>query len=565
VNAHDLVLMLDARRNGSGWRAKCPAHDDSDPSLDIAERDGKTLVKCRAGCSQEAVLDALRARGLWPDHRANDVDGVLAHPPLGAPHATFEYHDAAGKLLGVVCRWNTAKGKEVRPAIRNGNGWLWKAFSTPRPLYRLPDLAAHTDKPVLMVEGEKAADAAREIIQDYVVTTWPGGTGAVAHVDLAPLKGRDVVLWPDNDDAGRKAMRAIADRLTDARSVRGVKLPDGLPAGWDLADAIPAELDPVGLIAAAIDVRKDRLTELPVRKAADLMEREFKEPKWGVPNVIPEGCSILAGRPKSGKSWLALGIAVSVASGGPAMGNIECDQGDVLAILLEDTDRRLQGRLRAVLQGASCPKRLDYATEWKRADAGGLEDIRAWLSARPEARLVVVDTLEKIRGKRSSDQGVYADDYAAVAALKAIADQFGVAILLIHHQRKEGGDDPINTVSGTAGITGAADTILVLKRELGDPNAFLYVRGRDVHEQELALEFDTATGRWTHISSGHEFKMSQERKAILSLLREAGEQMNPKRIASELGKSRAAVRMLLKKMASAGEILRNAKGEYSAS
>src|SRR5215469_16648043 len=172
--------------------------------------------------------------------------------------------------------------------------------------------------------------------------------------------------------------------------------------------------------------------------ATDLVAREFKEPKWAVPQIIAEGLTLLAGKPKTGKSWAALDFAVAVAGGYSALGNVDCRQGDVLLLALEDNDRRLNQRLKAVLQGLPAPGALQIATRWRRADAGGLDDLRAWLASHPAARLVVIDTLQMIRGQRARNDGVYADDYAAIGGLKTIADQTNVAFLVVHHVRKEG-------------------------------------------------------------------------------------------------------------------------------
>src|SRR5438105_4344179 len=175
--------------------------------------------------------------------------------------------------------------------------------------------------------------------------------------------------------------------------------------------------------------------------AADLVAREFKEQKWAVPSIIPEGFALLGGKPKTGKSWLALDIAVAVAGGYIALGNIECQQGDVLLLALEDNDRRLQQRLKAVLQGQPAPAALHIATQWRRADAGGLDDLQAWLSNTPKARLVLIDTLQMIRSQRNKSDGVYADDYQAVGRLKALADKANVPFVILHHLRKEAAGD----------------------------------------------------------------------------------------------------------------------------
>src|ERR1700716_2178538 len=194
--------------------------------------------------------------------------------------------------------------------------------------------------------------------------------------------------------------------------------------------------------------------------AADLVAREFREPKWAIPQIVAEGLTLLAGKPKTGKSWAALDFAVAVAGGYSALGNIECQQGDVLLLALEDNDRRLHQRLKAVLQGQAAPTALQYATQWRGADAGGLEDLQNWLSTHPRARLVVIDTLQMIRGQRGKNDGIYADDYQAVGRLKALADRSNVSFLVVHHLRKETAGDPLESVSGTAGITGRAAHIL---------------------------------------------------------------------------------------------------------
>jgi hypothetical protein len=197
-----------------------------------------------------------------------------------------------------------------------------------------------------------------------------------------------------------------------------------------------------------------------------------------------------------------------------------------------------------------------------------LNDLADWLKAHPRARLVVIDTLQMIRGQRSRNEGIYADDYAAVGGLKALADKFGVPFLVVHHLRKETAGDPLESVSGTSGITGSADTILVLKREPKDAFALLYVRGRDVPEAEIAMQFDEATGRWLRLIGADDFRRSKERNAIIRALLDLGEPMTPAEIAETIGKPRgstASVRMLLRKMRQAGDVMRQADGRYAAS
>ena len=326
-----------------------------------------------------------------------------------------------------------------------------------------------------------------------------------------------------------------------------------------------AQFDPRAAADAAWTTqRKPNGAAFKLTSAADLVAREFKEPKWAVPAIVAEGLTILAGKPKTGKSWAALDFAVAVAGGYNALGNIECEQGDVLLLALEDNDRRLHQRLKAVLQGQPAPAALHIATQWHRADDGGLDDLQAWLSDHPKARLVLIDTLQMIRSQRSKTDGVYADDYQAVGRLKALADKANVPFVVVHHLRKESAGDPLESVNGAAGITGSADTILVLKREPKDTLGLLYVRGRDVPEAEIAMQFDEGTGKWLRLVGADDFRRSKERNAIIRVLLDLGEPMTPGEIADAIGKPRnSSLRMLLHRMRKAGDITKSIDGRYT--
>eukprot|EP01037_Dinobryon_pediforme_P016102 gene16102-16278_t len=172
---------------------------------------------------------------------------------LGAPLHTWIYYSSSGEILRAVLRFRDKPdgSKNIRPLtawrVRAGN-LRWEMEAEPngikRPLYGLDRLAARPSAPVLIVEGEKAADAAQDRFPDFVVMTWPGGSNAVGKADWPALDGCDVVVWPDADDAGAKAANAVRRALNDlAASCAVVALPQGLPKGWDLADDWPNGLD----------------------------------------------------------------------------------------------------------------------------------------------------------------------------------------------------------------------------------------------------------------------------------------------------------------------------------
>lgn len=174
---------------------------------------------------------------------AAPLPGIVRHGSKGVPARMWEYRDASGALLFLACRFDKPDGgKDVQPYSCTAAGkWVWQAPQQPRPLYGLPELAARPDAPVVVVEGEKAADAARVLFPDHVAVTWPGGTNAVALADWRPLAGRQVAVWPDNDDAGRKAAVAVVKAATSAgvASVAVVAVPVAWPPKWDVADALP--------------------------------------------------------------------------------------------------------------------------------------------------------------------------------------------------------------------------------------------------------------------------------------------------------------------------------------
>jgi hypothetical protein len=291
--------------------------------------------------------------------------------------------------------------------------------------------------------------------------------------------------------------------------------------------------------------------------AAELEQMVFPEPRWAVKGILAEGLSILGGRPKIGKSWLALALGTAIASGGEALGQIPAEAGDVLYLALEDNKRRLHERMQRVMQGEPWPGRLHLANGWPKTEAAGLELLDEWCDAHPDARLVIVDTLQRIRSTRSGRGDLYAEDYQAGAQLKALADSRGIAVLVVHHLRKMDSDDPLELLSGTLGLPGAADSVLVMKRERGKDDATLFVTGRDVEERELAVEWDHALWQWVHKGNAEEYRKSEARKEILELLSKEDEPLSPREIADVVAKKDTAVRQLLRSMVQDGEVVRH--------
>lgn len=296
--------------------------------------------------------------------------------------------------------------------------------------------------------------------------------------------------------------------------------------------------------------------------ATELLAREFPEPRWAVHNLIPEGVTIFAAPPKVGKTWAGLGFAVAVASGGRALGAIPVQIGDALYLGLEDGAKRLRDRLRLMLGGYSVPDRLFLAFTWPRFDEGGLEEIEGWLKDHPQTRLIIIDTLKRVRPVEHQRERIYNSDYDAIGPLGDLARKYGVAVVVIHHTRKMSSPDPLDLVSGSLGLTGAADGVLVLKRARGAADATLHATGRDFEDQEIALKWDKEVMSWRLLGDAAEFKRSNERQEVIALLRKS-DPLTPKAVSELLGRQHAATKKLLWTMARDGDLRVDAKGGYS--
>jgi hypothetical protein len=225
-----------------------------------------------------------------------------------------------------------------------------------------------------------------------------------------------------------------------------------------------------------------------LRTGAWLDAQVFPPLAYAVPGLIPEGSVLLVGAPKIGKSWFVLAVGLAASEGGKALG-IDVPKRPVLYAALEDGDRRLQERCRRLLADDPIPPEFQYLT---RIEPGRIGDtIAAWMHWHQQPPpLVILDTLGKVLPPAVQGEVPYQRDYGVGSALKRIVDTYpGATLLVNHHQRKAEATDFIDVVSGTAGLAGAADTIIVLSRDRQEASGLLKVTGRDVSEGEYAVTF----------------------------------------------------------------------------
>lgn len=542
----------------------CRSHQDRKASLGIARgENGGIVVYCQAGCSTSDVLQAagLTMADLQPP--ASNNNGSHRTEIV----ASYRYDDEQGNLVATKHRksdksflWQNAEG-------------AWTTRGLALPLFGLPDLMrSRPGQIVCIAEGEKDVLSLRKM--GMIATCNPHGasrndtpkwTQADTEWLRAHLPDRQFLIFADNDEAGHKHAEVIYHSLQRAGlSVRYAQM-EGLGKGEDISDWLQRHTvaDFQELLKAKPVAPKG--SKVRGYTAAELLQMSIPRQEWAVPQIFPSGFTILAGGQKLGKSRLLYDACIAVASGGQAFGKIPVEQGEVLYLALEDSDRRLKDRLIEILGEKEAPAALHIFPEWPSIAEGGLDELRRWLGKHPKTRMVALDTIGVMRSGMSSGKsnGVYQDDYELGRALLSIPREFDIAMVGAHHtNKKEDWQDWTNSVSGSVGLTGAADATILFQRERGADEARLRGTGRDVFDFDLVLNWDENASIWVISGTYEDEKRSPERYEILELIAAKGP-LSPRDTADLLGKNHNTTKNLMLKMFQRGELKRDRKGVYS--
>lgn len=243
--------------------------------------------------------------------------------------------------------------------------------------------------------------------------------------------------------------------------------------------------------------RRTKISELCVQSARDLQAEQLPPIRWIVVDLIPQGLSLLASPPKYGKSWWVLDLCLSVAAGDKFM-NHRTEKSGCLYLALEDSKNRLQDRINRLTYGDPAPPGFDYAITAENLDNGLIEQLEGYIRSRPKTGLIVIDTLQKVKGATKNRESAYTDDYRQMGLIKRFADSHSICVLLVHHLKKGKGEgDVFERISGTNGIFGSVDTALVMqKSNRADKETTLHVTGRDVIADDTIIEFNPDSCRW---------------------------------------------------------------------
>lgn len=327
------------------------------------------------------------------------------------------------------------------------------------------------------------------------------------------------------------------------------------------------------LIAAGYGIDEHAGLLANLKNGAWLDRQVFPPLRYHLPRIIPEGSTLFVGPPKIGKSWFVLGLGLAAAGGGRMLG-LEVEHRPVLYLALEDGDRRLQERCRSLLGEDPIPEGFDYITA---AEPGAvLTTIRLWLAEQSGAQpTVILDTLGRVMPPAQLGESSYQRDYRIGAAIKRLADDHpGLGIIVNHHDRKAGSDDFVERVSGTNGLAGAADTIVVIARPRHQSEGVLQVTGRDVAEGEYAVSFDGTSGLWaldgTDLTAAAKnaglrratMGVGDLMTAIIELVDDNADGVGPKDVAAELGIPYSQATMYLSRAVQDGRLTRPKRGLY---
>jgi len=558
-----LSRLKNVRRTRSGWTACCPAHDDRRASLSISVGDdGRVLLHCHAGCNVENVASALglEMRDLFPERSEakwersdttwrttgmNDKEETF--DSLGSALAaltkrygryskSWDYLDASGRLVGVVVRWDPRErsdttrdggdGKTIRPVSRTADGrWRIGAMPEPRPLYHLPViLAAPEGAFVFVVEGEKCADVVASL--GFHATTSAGGANAADKTDWSPLRGKHVVIVPDNDSAGERYADEVARlcREVGVASIRVLRLADyatGLPAGGDIADIVASpdwcglplgdaaeigdfakwlfdtakKIEPLSFSSHAHyestregeanagarqhDRGANATRETGANAVTCFADIEPQEVAWLWRERIPLGrLTVLAGRPGVGKSFVTVDFASRVSTGMAwPDGSVNESAGGVLFFAAEDDPAdTIRPRLDAA--GANI-ERVYYC---RNVD---LAEIESYIDRVPNCRLVVIDPIGSYLGR-------YVDAYrenevrAVLEPLAEIASRRSLAVVLVAHTRKAWASFADDSVLGSRAFVGLARAVWHVTKDPHDQTRRLFLPGKSNLSREIS-------------------------------------------------------------------------------
>lgn len=398
---------------------------------------GADLVSLYAAIHHMTQGEAYLALGGLQD---NQPMPSMIHPKHGQPSAHWCYKSKNGIPILYVARYELTEGKKTfLPWTMNGKGWICKNHIPPRPLYGLDLLAGRPSAPILICEGEKTTEAARTLAPDFVCITWSVGSTAWDKTDWSPIFGRStLVLWPDADDPGRKAMAGIATHLSPRCG--NIKILDVSKHsdGWDAADAVSEGMTRDELYEWIGDTPESTgAFSFKPESISELLSKPEPPIEWLIDSIwVDKSRGLIAGNPGVGKTWLALEMLISVATGQPCLGKYPVRQGAVLLLEEESSILNLSRRAHTMARGRGLKdtdlSHFFHITRQFIKIPQHERELIAYMKQR-EIKLVVFDSLRRFHGV---DENSSEKMQPVLDSFARINIETSASIVLIHHLSK---------------------------------------------------------------------------------------------------------------------------------
>ena len=519
------AAALELRRQGRELVGSCPSCGGTDRFAVKPVQGGAALIHCRQ-C--KGFVDILKAAGLAEDRPTNGA----------APTREFEYRDLSGKHYHSAFRQGDGPGKKC---------WQRPGFKG-RPLpYRIEHHADFGDHPIVIAEGEPKADRLARL--GYAAVAWCGGAEAVLRTRWDALGGSDVILWPDADKPGMKAMEQLSGVLEGLGcAVRWVAVPDGKPKGWDCMDASEADIhrliEGAGDFVVSLGAGRDDETFVPSMR--EYLDMDLTPPEFLVEGLFTAaGLNAVGAKPDAGKTTFERTLAMAVARGETFLGR-RTKQGPVFLGLFEEDPsftRDFLVKLGATADDPIYPFILPAPEDM-------FDKLAAWIETHRPA-LVILDTMAK--AMPGVDLNDYSEVNRAITPYATLARTTRTCILFAHHNRKGEGGDTGEELLGSTAIRGNIDTTLIIRTE-GDRRVVETTQRYGANMPETYLDIDEATGRVQAAGEKRETRRSDMRENILYIVGEAGEPMKKSDIEDKVKGSGKAIRAMCDQLAEEGAL-----------
>lgn len=570
----DFLSQFEVRKkHSSGWNVRCPGHADNGPSLSVSEKNQKILLHCKGGCELSRVLESLnlKEKDLFLDSKPNpqkvDLNQLSIQKQI--PQTFLEKVGVSlENPYSFKIKYFQEDGTEGRSRVRKGisageSYWGPKGPEIiPYGLWRLDE--ARFAEELFLVEGESDCWTMWAHYDTFPALGIPGNTMThtlkLEHLDEI----KTLFIVKENDSGGGSIFVENVKKRLDEIAFEGEAKVFILPSRFKDPNDLHRK-NPEGFRATFMESMeksvpvnewKDKKDpgqfRIKTMSMADLQKLEIQDASWVIPGILPEGLTLLAGRPKIGKSYLLLNICSAVTTGGVALGRYRVPKGSAIYLSFEDNNRRIKKRMSQVFPKNLWPAGFHFSTEAPKIDDGLLLALDELIEYHGDTKLVILDTLQKVMPSVKSNGDNYAEVYGYMGQLQKWSLEKGIALVLVHHLNKSAPDDIFDAVTGSTGYIAAADTLWALgSSKRGQGFMTFHGKGKDIDSFKVVLKNEK--GVVNYVGDAEYEDLTKQRKEIVDIIL-SNEKLAAVDIAAGLRKDYNPILKLLTRMVDDGII-----------